>query len=321
MPAERDQAVLALDIGGTKLAAGVVRATGEIISQAEVPTLVQDGPEQSIRRLLELGERVRQEAGNPPLCAAGIACGGPLDTSTGRLLGPPNLPGWYAVPIVDIVAAHFSLPANLENDGNAGMLAEHRFGAARNVNNAAYITLSSGVGGGVMLDGDLFHGQDGNAFEIGHLSVKFDGLPCKCGNLGCLETYASGNQLAARAQAALAAGAASSLRQLSKLTGKDVVAAAAAGDPLAVRLWTDTTAAVGSAVTSITHLFNPELITIGGGVSQAGDQLLQPVVNWLDQHAFAHLRRQVRVELTPLRRNMGVLSAAAVALRNLNGAN
>ncbi len=318
MPAEP---VLALDIGGTKLAAGLVGPDGAILAQAETPTRVWEGVDRCVKRLLELGDRVRLEAGRPSLRGIGIACGGPLDSVSGRLLGPPNLPGWDDVPIVDITSGHFGLPASLENDGNAGILAEHRFGAARGIRNAAYITLSSGVGGGVMLDGELFRGQDGNAFEIGHLSVKFDGLPCKCGNVGCLEAYASGNQLAARAREALIGCAQSSLKTLADVTGKDVADAAVAGDPLAQRLWSDATMAVGSAITTITHLFNPELITIGGGVSQAGDQLIAPVVSWLDRHAFPHLRRQVRVELTPLNRDMGVLSAAAVALRALDGGN
>lgn len=319
MPIDSDTTILALDIGATKLAAGLVAVDGTILAQAEIPTLVEEGPDHSLQRLFSLGEGLWQDTGRPSLRAAGIACGGPLDSAAGRLLSPPNLPGWDEVPVVSMASGYFGIQAYLENDGNAGVLAERRFGAAQLVDNVVYLTVSSGVGGGVMLDGELYRGIDGNAFEIGHLCVKFDGIACKCGNVGCLEAYASGNELAARARAGLADGQASSLSAIPSISAREVAAAAAAGDGFARRLWTDATSALGTALVSIIHLFNPEQITVGGGVSQTGDLLMQPVIAWVDRHAFPHLRSQARVSLTPLKRNMGVLSAAAVALNRLEG--
>ncbi|MFJ8886746.1 ROK family protein [Streptomyces sp. NPDC102402] len=320
------RAVLALDIGGTKLAAGVVAPDGSARSFVTCPTRVEEGPDAALERLFSLGRDALAAAGIPPESAAerlagcGIGCGGPLDSEAGVLIAPPHLPGWLDIPVTRLAHQRYGLPTVLDNDGTAGAAGEWRFGAGRGTRHLVYLTVSTGVGGGVILDGRTYRGATGNGGEPGHVTVRSDGRPCRgCGRTGCLEAYASGTSIAERAREALAAGHPQSV--LAALphpgpTAADVAAAARDGDPLATALWDETTDLLAEGLASIVNLYEPEVVVLGGGVTRSGEQLLAPVREKTRRLAM-HPASNARIVRAGAGDRAGVLGAAAVALERL----
>jgi glucokinase len=315
----RQRAVLALDIGGTKLAVAVVTGNGRTRGFLTEPTRTEEGPDAVLRRLFDLAARSRElartQGAAPPVSAVGISCGGPLDARNGVLLGPLHLPGWADVPIVDLAAAEFGVPAALENDASAAALAEYRFGAGRGTATMLYLTVSTGIGGGAVLNGRLHRGAAGNGGEYGHLTVDPGGPLCLCGRRGCLEILASGTSIARRAAEELAATEEpSALRALGTVRAEDVSAAAAAGDPLSTRIWAGTVAALVSAVTDLVNVFEPDVVVLGGGVTRSGALLLDPLRAGVLAAAMPPAAAAVRIELALLADLVGVVGAATVAL-------
>jgi glucokinase len=311
--------LLGIDIGGTKLAVGVATRDGTVLAERVAPSEAREGPDAMIGRVLDMARSVVDEAGvaMDQLDAVGIACGGPLDPWRGVVLNALNNPGWIDIPIVRRVEEALGRPAYLDNDANAAALGEHRFGAGRGVDQLVYLTVSTGVGGGVILDGRLRRGANGNAAELGHVSIDYRGRPCHCGSVGCVEAYCSGTNIAVRAREALAVtGEASSLRDVpsERLTAADVTAAVRVGDPLAQRIWGETTTMLGAGIVSIIHAFNPQLVVMGGGVTRAGDLLFEPVRRVVEGRAMPWLRDAVRIVPAELGERTGILGAVAVAL-------
>mgnify|MGYP001283592816 CR=1 FL=1 len=318
------EAVLALDIGGTKLAAGVVRDDGAVLSFVTRPTGVADGPQTCLRRLFDLGWESLRQAGTPPeaLLGTGIGCGGPLDSATGVLLCPPHLPGWVDIPLVALAREEYGRPAVLDNDGTAGAAGEWRFGHGRGVDHLLYLTVSTGVGGGVVLGGRTFRGAAGNGGEPGHVTVRSGGRHCRgCGRSGCLEAYASGTSIAERAAEAVAAavsrGVPTTLADCAPLTAAEVAAAAREGDAVAEAVWAETVDTLGSGLTSLVNLYEPDLVVLGGGVTRSGDQLLDPVRRIVAEQAMGPAARAVRIVRASGGDRAGLLGAAAIALERL----
>jgi glucokinase len=262
----RASAVLGLDIGGTKIAAGVVDADGRVHGFVTAPSDFESA--RGVERLFELGRQAIAESGLE-VEAVGIGCGGPLDSERGVLIAPLHLPGWKDVAIAELAAAAFDRPAFLDNDGTAGAAGEHRFGAGRGTQAMVYLTISTGVGGGVVIDGAVQRGRSGNGGELGHVTVDWHGRRCRgCGRRGCLEAYCSGTSIAERAvEAGMEDG----------VTAADVAQGARAGDAVASGVWDETCEALACGLTSIANLFEPEVIVLGGGVVRTGEQLLAPV--------------------------------------------
>lgn len=299
--------ILAFDIGGTKFAAGVVDRNGDVRSFAVVPTDAARGPEDGMRRLFELGRRVVDESGVPweQIDLIGIGCGGPLDPVSGILVAPPHLTGWVNVPLVARAEKALGRPAVLENDATAAAAGEHRFGAGAGTRNMIYLTISTGVGGGSVVDGHLYRGATGNGGELGHVTVDWHGRECRgCGRRGCLEAYVSGTSIAERAAEAGLTGA----------TAADVAAAARAGDPRAVAVWDETVEALACGLTSLVNLFEPELVVVGGGVSGTGEQLLGPVRERVRAQVMTPAGRGVGIVTAALGTQAGVVGAAAIAI-------
>jgi len=320
-PAARDFA-LGLDIGGTKLAAGVVDATGRVHSFALEPSRGEEGPEAVLARLFDLGTRAVAESGLAwsDIGRVGIGCGGPLDVARGVVLSPPHLPGWVDVPVTALAEQAYGRPAVLDNDGTAAAAAEHRYGAGTGTRNLVYLTISTGVGGGIVIDGRLYRGSMGNGGELGHVTTDCNGRRCHgCGRLGCLEAYVSGTSIAERAQEALAErGRDSMLAAIDEPTAADVAAAARAGDALAQEVWDGTTAALACGLTSIVNLFEPELVVLGGGVTRSGDQLLEPVRQAVGTTAMSPAGRSAGIVLSALGEQVGVVGAAAIAFEQVS---
>ena len=305
------QHVLALDIGGTKLAAGVVDTSGGVHSFVVASTLAEEGPDSGLERLFELGRQAVRESGvaSPAIAAVGIGAGGPLDAARGVLIAPPHLPGWVDVPLIQRVEEAFGLPAALENDATAAAAGEHRFGAGAGTRHMVYLTISTGVGGGTVIDGRLYRGAGGNGGELGHVTVDYDGRPCRgCGRRGCLEAYVSGTSIAERAREAGMEGA----------VAGDVAEAAKAGDPIAMAVWDETVDALACGLTSIVNLFEPELVVLGGGVvSGTGEQLLGPVRTRVRAESMPPAAAEVQIVAAALGKRVGVVGAAAIAIERI----
>jgi glucokinase len=305
--------VLALDVGGTKLAAGVLSPDGTLHGLLIEPTPLSEGPDACLKRLILLGERAVAAAGlRPPLVGAvGISCGGPLDTATGVLLSPVHLPGWANIPIADIMAAAFGAPAVLENDATAGAWGEYRFGAGRGAGSMAYVTISTGIGGGVVLEGRLHHGAAGNGGEFGHQVVRQGGRKCKCGRTGCLEAYASGTAIAETATAAVASGRSSTLSSLNVITAADV-AAAAGTDRLATELWDEAMEMLGEGVTNLVNILEPDVVVLGGGLTRSG-KVVEAVRAAVSSKAMPPAAVACHITLAQLGQASCVIGAGALA--------
>ncbi|HJP72584.1 MAG TPA: ROK family protein, partial [Candidatus Limnocylindria bacterium] len=237
----------------------------------------------------------------------------------GVILNALNNPGWVNVPLVARIEDALGRPAHLDNDANAAALGEHRFGAGRGIPDLVYLTISTGVGGGLILDDRLYHGANGNAGELGHISVRVSGgRPCHCGSVGCIEAYCSGTNIAARFREALSGGATSAIRRdPADITAEDVANAARDGDPLASTIWAESMELLGGGIVSIIHAFNPQLVVLGGGVTQAGDLLFDPVRRVVAERAMSWLAEAVRIVPAELGEMTGVLGAVAVALERI----
>jgi glucokinase len=284
-----DQCVAGIDIGGTKIALALAAPDGQIIAGTRFPTRVEDGPTAILERAFDEIDKLLEKSG-ARLAAVGVGCGGPLDRARGLILSPPNLPGWDEFPIVEMLEVRFGVKALLDNDANAAALGEHRYGAGRGLKHLVYITISTGIGGGVIVRGKLVHGVHDGAGEVGHMTVLPDGPPCGCGGRGCLEALCSGPSIARRARERVLAGEASSLSSLGpkELTAQAVAEAARSGDTLASVVWYDTIRHLSVGVGNLFNALAPEAVVIGGGVSTVGEQLFEP------------LRQQVRARVKML---------------------
>lgn len=308
--------VLALDIGGTKLAAGIVDEAGTLLDVVRTPTHVEEGPDRVVGRLVDLGRALLGRSA-VPVRGVGVGCGGPLDLERGLVQNPPNLPGWLDYPLARRLEEALGLPVALDNDANAAALAEFRFGAGRGTRHMVYLTISTGIGGGLILDGELYRGKRGNAGELGHLQVRYDGPPCNCGGCGCLESYASGTNIARRARERAAQHPESLLARPAPadLSAETVLAALRAGDAVAWDLWEETLDILAAGVASMVNAFDPERVVIGGGITNFGDLLFPPLRERVGHRAMPALADGVEILPAELGEHVGVLGAAAVALR------
>ena len=311
--------VLAFDLGGTKIAFGVVAENGEVLGSDKIETLAKQGPEQAIQRVNLAAQSLLQKLNIKPqeLIGIGIASPGPLDISKGCVDGSPNLPGWSGYSIEQGLSSFFNLPARIDNDANAAALGEYKFGAGKNKKNMVYITVSTGIGGGVIVDGRLMRGANGNAAELGHLTLNINGPACPCGANGCFEMYASGTAIARRTREAIQAGARSQILSLAgsleKITTHHILAALQKEDELAKKIWNETTEYLGRGLAVVINTFNPELIVVGGGVTAAGELLFTPVREKALRYAFPRLAAVCSIVPAGLGSNVGVVGAAACA--------
>ncbi|HEV2859986.1 MAG TPA: ROK family protein [Pyrinomonadaceae bacterium] len=302
-------AIAAIDIGGTKIALGLADTEGGEPVFHRFPTRLGDGPRRIMEAALGELERMAGERG-ARVVAAGVGCGGPLDRGRGLILSPPNLPGWDEFPVVRMVEERLGVPVLLDNDANAAALGEHEYGAGRGFRHLIYLTISTGIGGGIIIGGRLVHGVGDGAGEVGHMVVEPGGPPCPCGGRGCLEALCSGTSIARRAAEALSRGdRPSTLLEAEEVTARAVAEAAARGDALAAEVWDETVRYLALGLSNIIAVLAPEAIILGGGVSTAGEQLLTP------------LRRLVResVRIMPVER-VRILQAALGADSAVYGA-
>jgi glucokinase len=321
--------VLGIDIGGTNLVVGSVSEDGSsIVATASEPTHAEAGAKDVLERLVGLAERAiaatRKEIPGAEILGVGVGAPGPLDTKRGIVLLTPNL-GWVNLPLRQIIHDRLGLPAALDNDANCAVLGEWWVGAARGARHAIGITIGTGIGGGLILDGKLYHGASDVAGEIGHTTIDTEGRRCKCGNYGCLEAYASGPNIALRAVEEIAAGAVSRLPSLvggdlSKVTAQTVYQAAKDGDDLALEVVNDTARFLGVGIGNLLNVFNPEAVVVCGGVTLAGDHLFVPLRREVARRAFKPAVTACRIVPGELAGTAGVYGAAKAFLDQTLGA-
>ena len=214
MTAGKESVFVGVDIGGTKVAAGLVNGSGDILSQQRIPMVSDASAEEGLAAVLTAIDRVLPRDG-AQVAGIGICAPGPLDPNTGVILNPPNVPCWRNFPLAQKVRQKHPVTVKVDNDGNAAALAEARWGAARGYKNVFYATIGTGVGAGIVFDGKIYHGRTGSAAEGGHVSIDYRGPICRCGKPGCIEVYASGTAVAQRARAKLAQGQKSAMLELA----------------------------------------------------------------------------------------------------------
>lgn len=313
--------VIGIDIGGTKLATVLADKDGNILQKVRKPTESEKGPQHAVQLLLGMVDEVIGLSGlaRQEISGIGVSCGGPLDTKTGIVYSPPNLPGWDALPLKHMIEAELHIPTVLENDANASALAEARFGGGRGYDYVLYMTMSTGIGGGIVANGEIYHGANDCAGEVGHQILIPDGPLCGCGKHGCLEALCSGPSIARRAQEAIAdqpdtrilklAGG-----QLDRVRSEHVLQAARNGDALAVALMEETAYYMGWGIANLVNILNPEIVLLGTIAVAAGDLLLNPIRRTVAEMAMQRPSEAVKIMPAELGDSIGDLAAISLVI-------
>lgn len=314
--------IVGVDIGGTNLVVGLVPFDGsrDVAGFRKEATEAQRGAGAVVDRVTTMIRGALDEVGvdatSGSVAGIGIGSPGPLDRDAGIVINTPNL-GWRNFPLRDLISNEIGLPATLDNDANCATYGEWWQGAGRQVEHLVGLTLGTGIGGGIVLGGELYHGASDAAAEFGHMCVDLTGRRCACGSYGCLEAYASGPNIAARATEGLEAGVRSVLTELvggdlSAVSAATVYEAAVSGDRYAEEVMSETARILGAGVSNLINLFNPDVVVIAGGVTRAGDQLFEPLKWAVRQRAFPSAVDACRIVPAELPETAGVVGAAGV---------
>lgn len=319
---EDSRHIIGVDLGGTSINVGAVPVGGgTVLGMRSLPTDAHIGAKFVVDRMVSMIEEVRHDAeregGLSPEDFIGVGLGspGPLDRESGTVLETPNL-GWRNFPLRDLISQAVGLEAELDNDANAATLGEWWQGAARGVNNVLGVTLGTGIGGGIVLEGEVYHGASDVAAEVGHMTINSTGRKCPCGSYGCLEAYASGPAIAARAVEGIEAGAPSLMLELAdgdleKITAEMVSEAIVAGDQYAADVMRETAKFLGTGLANLINVLNPAMIVISGGVTRAGPHLFDPLRREVRSRAFKPAAEACEIVSSELGDMAGVIGAAA----------
>lgn len=316
-----DNYFIGVDLGGTNIVSALVTAEGKLLIRDRRPTHARKGKEFVLQQIKESIRTIFAESQLPAgkIVAIGIGSPGPLNTRTGVVISPSNLPGWYNVPLKEIIQREFSLPVYLDNDANAAAQGEKWLGAGWQVNDLVCLTLGTGVGGGIILGGKIFRGIDDTGGEIGHMILVPNGRRCNCGNMGCLEAYASATAIVERTYEFLQAGKNSSLQKAiargGEFSASLIYEHALQGDTLSCQIMEETGRYLGIAIASLVNILNPEMVVICGGVSQAGEMIFRPLREEVKIRALQVPAERVKIVSGILGDNAGVIGAAYVALQ------
>ena len=331
MPTSRPQFIIGVDIGGTNIVVGALPEDGsrEIAVHSE-PTAAAEGAGAVVDRIVRMIEatiaQTIAETGSERRDFHGVGVGapGPLDRERGLVITTPNL-GWTNFPLRDVISERVKLQVTLDNDANCATLGEWWLGSAQGGRNVVGMTIGTGIGGGLIFDGKLYHGSSDVAGEIGHTTIDVTGRLCKCGNYGCLEAYASGPSIAARAREAIEQGEEESLLfgmvggELERLTAAIVYDAAKQGDETAVEVVRETARFLGAGIANLLNVFNPDVVVIAGGVTQAGETLFEPLRREARKRAFRPAVEACRIVPGWLQGTAGVVGAVATFKQQVLG--
>ncbi len=314
------RAAIGVDIGGTSTKLGLVDPQGRVLFRDSFLTHNAHGKKKLLDMILKHVHDLMRTAEDRRLKVAGVGVGapGPIDVRRGWVYFFPNIPGWKDTPFKKLLERRLGIPTIVDNDANAMAYGEFCFGAGRGSKNMLAMTLGTGIGGGLVIDGKLFHGPAFSAAEVGHMVLNENGPLCACGNHGCIETYVGNGYFIREVRRRLKAGQKSlltqELRKGKDLTPLAVAQAARRGDALSKLMWQETGEHLGNALVGLTNLLNPEKIILGGGIAQNGDLLFKPVVQTLAKKAFPIAAASVKVVPAELGVDAGLIGAAALAL-------
>lgn len=352
--------VVGVDLGGTQIRVAVLQGA-KLLSRVDLLTGEDPTPKRIIPRIYRIIQQALDYADTRFDQIAGIGFGvaGPLDSRIGVVFAPPNLPGWDHVPLRDIFKEHYDVPIFIGNDANVAALGEYMFGAGQGCKDIVYLTVSTGIGGGVIINGKIMEGSSGTAAELGHMTIDWHGKRCNCGNIGCLESIASGTAIARRANEDIAAGRGSELlafartmlqhtdtvpdpsvltsqgssinehnmngteglpdaasSQILHVDARTVAKAAEAGIPHARSIITNAAEALGIGLVNIIHIFNPEMIILGGGLTQMGSMLMEPALRIVQERAMKVPCQSVRIVQAQLDADAGLVGAGTLVYYN-----
>lgn len=312
------ETVLGIDLGGTKMAAALIARDGAVLWEGKIATEASLGLERVIHNLASL---IDQAAAVAAPTVISLAMPGPLDIPRGIVVKAPTL-GWENVPIVTILEEATGIKVLLENDCNAAALGEQVYGAGQGISDLIYITVSTGIGGGFVVNNQIVHGRDGGAGEIGHICAVENGPLCACGKSGCLETLASGTSLARIVVERLRHGEKSTVTKLvsgdlARVNAQIIGEAAKCGDLLAIEVITNAMKYLGITLANLVNIFNPGILVIGGGVTNLGRLVFDPITAEIQKLAYPSFVKNLRIVPPVLEGRAGVLGAAAVALQFL----
>ena len=316
----KDKLIVGVDLGGTKIDAVLADDCGNIRKREFKETRASEGPNAVIKRIVDA---IKAVSSDNKIAAVGIGAAGIIDVETGLITFSPNLPGWHNIKLKDILEHELGVKTFVDNDATVAAMAEHKFGIAVGCDHLVFITLGTGIGGGIITNGQIYRGVSGSAGEIGHMTIDINGPLCGCGNKGCFEALASGTALEREAKAKIAEGARTSIPKYAKESGsrisaKSVYLAAQDGDKLANELIAQLGYYLGVGLANLINIFNPQLVVIGGGVSRMGEMLLKPARKTVRERAFELSVKAARIEISSLGYDAGPLGAVALALSELS---
>lgn len=308
---------IGIDLGGTNIAVGVVTDAGEILAQDSVPTLAEREYPEIVKDMAMLCERVAKEAGctMQDIKAIGIGCPGSIDRKNGIVSYANNLKMDHT-PLAAELQKYFDLPVQVENDANAAAFGEYMING-EGVDHFIFITLGTGVGGGIIINKEIYSGFNGAGGELGHFTLVFDGEPCTCGNAGCWEAYASVTALIRQTKAAMEKNPDSLMHSIAaqqgKVNGRTAFDAAKQGDKAAQEVVDTYVSYVAAGVMSMINIFQPEKFVIGGGISKEGDRLLKPIIDFVNQYGYNKYLEKTEIKVATLFNDAGIIGAALAA--------
>jgi len=310
---------IGIDIGGTNVTVALVTEKGKIVRKIRFPTRVEEGKTKTIKRIVKALDEVMKGLGSNSIEGIGIGAAGDVDQDRGIVRFSPNL-FWKNVPIVRLIKKKFNLKVVLDNDANAAAWGTYILETKRKAKNLLCITLGTGVGGGLILNGRIYHGTSGSAGEIGHITLNPQGQRCRCGNYGCLETYVGSAYIVKKAIKEIRKGERSLIKKLAggnlqSITSQTIQAAALKGDKLARRIWREAGEYLGIALSGVINLLNPGVIVFGGGMAKAEELIFQPMKKEIRKRTFKVPFEKVKFTRTKFGADLGVIGAALLILQ------
>lgn len=310
---------IGVDLGGTKIAVGVTNREGAILSQASAPTRAERPYADIVRDMAGCAKKALEDAGKTidDVEAIGIGIPGIADNVTGTVIFCTNL-GWHNVPLRDELQKYIGKPVFIDNDATVAGLAESRAGVSKNASSSVFLTLGTGVGGGIIINGKPWTGAHGVASELGHITLEVDGIPCTCGKKGCLERYCSATALIRMGREAVALHPESLILtragSAEGITGKIIIDCAREGDPVALKVFDRYTEYLALGINSVISFLDPQMIVLGGGISMAGQYLLDAVTEKIPRFLMYNTMPYADIRLAVLGNNAGIIGAAMLSL-------
>lgn len=310
--------VIGIDLGGTKISGAIADTSGNIINKYTIPTNANQGEQIVLQRIMSVIDKLIEESGEntEKIKAIGIGSPGPLDPKKGMIITTPNLP-FKNFKLVEPINNKYKIPTFLDNDANVAAIGEYMLGAGRGTQNMVYITVSTGIGGGAILNGKIYRGNTFNALEVGHMTIEPEGPKCNCGNHGCVEALGSGTAIARQAMECIKNGDNTSLLSYEKVTAAEVFKEAAKGDALSQKILDKSLEYLGIGVANLITILDPEVFVIGGGVTNGGSIVFEKVQQVVNKRCFQVMAENCRIVPAMLGNDAGVIGAVSLAIMEI----